>query len=287
MQVIKSILLLFVTASGLTQGAWQSLEPGLDLGKFSASKTIWSRDSQITVLRIDPELWALELIGISLTGETKGKTARQWSKTHRLTAAINAGMFATDHHTHIGYLRSGEHVNNDNINSYRSVAVFDPRREALPPFRIVDLDSPGVSLQSLLRDYASAVQNLRLIKRPGENRWQQQEKRWIEAALGEDASGRILFIFSPAPYTMHDLNNALLNLDIGLVTAQHLEGGSQAQLYVNAGGMELELSGSQGNTFHEEHGLSVAWPIPNVLGVRPREREAQPDQQQSMLHLAE
>lgn len=275
MQVIKSILLLLVISSGLAQGAWQFLEPGLELGKFSASQTGWSSDSQITVLRIDPRLWSLEFIGLRLTGETQGKTARQWSKTHHLSAAINAGMFATDHQTHVGYLRFREHVNNDNINNYRSVAVFDPRREALPPFRIFDLDSPGVSLQSLLSDYASAVQNLRLIKRPGENRWQQQEKRWIEAALGEDESGRILFIFSPVPYSMHDFNNELLNLDIGLVTAQHLEGGSQAQLYIKSGGLELELTGSQGNSFQEEHGLSVTRPIPNVLGVRPRKSAIQ------------
>jgi hypothetical protein len=192
-----------------------------------------------------------------------------------LVAAINAGMFAENRETHIGYLRFKSHVNNDNINNYQSVAAFDPKQAGLPEFRIFDLDDPDVGMKRLLQDYASLVQNLRLIKRPGLNRWQQQDKRWIEAALGEDASGRILFIFSPTAYTMHDLNNELLNLGIDLVAAQHLEGGSQAQLYINAGGQELELSGSQGNSFHEEHGISVAWPIPNVLGVRPRELKDQ------------
>jgi hypothetical protein len=276
MWLVKFILLLLLPTSGIAEGVWESLEPGMDLGRFSGTRPNRSDDSRITVLRIDPERWSLEFVGLSLSGEEQAKTAKQWSKAHRFNAAINAGMFATDHQTHVGYLRFRGHVNNDNVNSYRSVAAFDPRRDSLPSFRIFDLDSPGVSLQAIHRDYASMVQNLRLIKRPGQNRWQRQDRRWSEAALGEDGSGRILFIFSPTPYNMHDLNNELLNLGIGLVAAQHLEGGSQAQLYLDAGGVELELAGGQGNAFDEAHDLSVAWPIPNVLGVRPRQTPRRP-----------
>lgn len=270
MRVIIFFVTLLFTSPGMTHGPWQSLAPGMDLATFSASQPSSAGDSRITVLRIDPELWSLEFFGLSLNDESRGRTARQWSTAHGLTAAINAGMFGTDYRTHIGYLRFREHVNNDNVNGYQSVAAFDPRRDGLPRFRIFDLDSPGVSMETISRDYASAVQNLRMIKRPGQNRWRQQEKTWSEAALGEDEAGRILFIFCRSPYTMHDLNNELLRLDIGLVAAQHLEGGSQAQLYVNAGDVEFEISGSHGTSFHENDGISVAWPIPNILGVRPR-----------------
>ena len=128
----------------------------------------------------------------------------------------------------------------------------------------------GFSMETILRDYASAVQNLRLIKRPGRSRWLQQKQTWSEAALGEDEEGRILFMFCRSPYTMHDLNTELLGLDIGLVSAQHLEGGPQAQLYIKTGEADIELFGSHGSSYRETHGLSGPWPIPNVLGVRPR-----------------
>ena len=255
---------------GITHGPWQSLAPGIDLGTFSASRPSSSGDSRITVLRIDPALWSLEFIGLSLDDGSSGRTARQWSKAHRLTAAINAGMYGTDYRTHVGHLRFREHLNNDNVNAYKSVAAFDPRRDGLPYFRIFDLDSPGVSMETIFQDYASQVQNLRLIKRPGQNRWRQQEKMWSEAALGEDESGRILFIFCRSPYTMHDLNNELLRLGIGLVAAQHLEGGQQAQIYIHVGETEYEISGSHGTSFREDDDISASWPIPNVLGVRPR-----------------
>jgi hypothetical protein len=248
----------------------------MDLGVFATSQSTGIGDSRITVLRIDPALWNLELAGRSRTGEAAGRTAKQWSKTHKLTAAINAGMFAEDYKTHVGYLRYREHVNNGRVNDYQSVAAFDPRRADLPRFHIFDLDAPGVTMQTILHDYASAVQNLRLIKRPGLNRWERQAKRWSEAALGEDEKGRILFIFSRSPFTMHDLNRELLALGIGLVSAQHLEGGPEAQLYLHVGNVELELFGSYETSFREDDGNGAPWPIPNVLGVRPRESTVRP-----------
>ncbi len=68
------------------------------------------------------------------------------------------------------------------------------------------------SASSILKDYGSAVQNLRLIKRPGSNQWGKQDSRWSEAALGEDSSGRVLFLFSRAPFSMHDLMDRQLVL---------------------------------------------------------------------------
>jgi len=259
--------------SAIAQGGsgWKTVEPGMELRFFEARKEGAQNNSRIAVLRIDPALWDLEVWGTSRTGESTGHTARDWCQSHNLTAAINAGMFVTDQKTHLGYLRYREHVNNNHQNSYQSVAAFDPRDSAgTSRFRIFDLDAPRVTFQGILKDYASAVQNLRLVKRPGRNQWGQQERKWSEAALGEDRDGRILFIFSRAALSMHDLNQELLASDIGLVAAQHLEGGPEAQLYLHAGETKLEMFGSYETSFEEDDNNAVAWPVPNVLGVRPR-----------------
>ena len=268
-----SLLLLGLIAA-LTVGdnsGWISIAPGLDLGTFAAQTPAPIGDSRVTVLRIDPNLWDLEFVGLSQTGESTGRTAKQWCKKYHLTAAINAGMFGTDFRTHVGYLRSWGHVNNDHVNNYQSVAAFDPvEGRGLARFRIFDLDDQGVTMAGILADYASVVQNLRLIKRPGLNRWSQQEKRWSEAAIGEDAQGRILFIFSRSPFTMHDLNRELLSMGIGLVAAQHLEGGPEAQLYLHFGDHELEMFGSYETSFREDDENESPWRIPNILGIRQR-----------------
>ncbi len=271
---MRNFILLILTTIVLTTeayGSWTTLAPGMELGSFAANKPSPVGDLRITILRIDPKLWELVLIGKSWNGESENLTARDWCEKHKLTAAINAGMFGADHTTHVGYLGSKGHVNSGHVNKYMSVAAFDPkRRKGLPEFGIFDLDDPSVTMDTILGDFFSVVQNLRLIKRPGENRWSQQDKMWSEAALGEDSSGRVLFIFSRSPFTMHDFNRELLSLGIGLVAAQHLEGGPEAQLYLRIGNVTHEMFGSYETSFRENDGNAAPWPIPNVLGVRPR-----------------
>ena len=73
---------------------------------------------------------------------------------------------------------------------------------------------------------------------------------------------------------MHDLNQELLGAGIGIVAAQHLEGGPEAQLYFRAGGVEKEMFGSYETSYQENDANAFPWPIPNVLAVRPRQTAA-------------
>ena len=250
---------------------WQILAPGMELARISTRQKSIPGDSKITVLRMDPIRWELDVIGILQTGEAAGHTAREWAQKQAYTAVINAGMFEMDNKTHLGYLRSRDHVYNSRVNGYQSVMAFDPREgKNLPGLRIFDLDTPGTNMQNILADYASAVQNLRLIKRPGVNQWGKQTRQWSEAAVGEDREGRVLFIYSRSPFSMHDLNQELLASGIGVVAAQHMEGGPEAQLYVRAGKTEFELFGSFETSFKQNDANAAAWPVPNVIGARPR-----------------
>lgn len=264
--------LVLAPGGGLAGGRWRTLAPGLEVGVLQARHPSGVGDSRITVVRIDPAWWELRLQAPCSDNDQGSKTAREWAKGHGFAVVTNAGMFDSDGRTHLGSVRVGGHRCKGRPNPrYLSVVAFDPLRAGTPRYRIYDLDTQGVSVEKILADYASLVQNLRLIKRPGENRWSQQERRWSEAALGEDKAGRILFIFCRSPYSMHDLNRALVGLGIGLVAAQHLEGGPEAQLYVHLGGFELEQFGSYETGFNEKDGNASPWPVPNVLGVMPRE----------------
>ena len=251
--------------------SWQTLAPGMDIRRVQSRKESLLGDSRITVLRIDPGLWELEITGTFQTGEAAGHTAREWSRKQKYTAVINAGMFESDGKTHLGYMRSRDRVFNGKVNAYQSVLAFDAREgKTVPDFQIFDLDVPRNSLPGILTNYMSAVQNLRLIKRPGINQWGKQSREWSEAAVGEDREGHLLFIYSRSPFSMHDLNEELLSSGIGVVAAQHMEGGPEAQLYVHVGATELEMFGSYETSFTENDRNLAAWPVPNVIGVRPR-----------------
>ena len=246
---------------------WTALGNGLELGRFPLAGH-GSPPAAVHVLRIDPRRWELTLHGLP-SGESGGYTAREWSRREGLVAAINAGMYQADYRTHSGYMRADGTVFSRGTNSYLSAAAFDPVDPQDPPFRLFDLDDDP--LAAVLERYRRVVQNLRMVKRPGENRWSSQERRWSEAALGEDREGRALLIFCGAPLPLDRLIEALLALPLGLVAAQHLEGGTQAQLFVAAGGQTIELVGGHEGVFPAPEPNRPAWPIPNIIGVRPRD----------------
>lgn len=259
-------LLLVATVAGATESPWVLLGTGLELGRFPLSGHGYP-GAVVHVLRIDPRGWELTLHGIP-SGESVGHTVREWSRREGLVAAINAGMYQADYRTHSGYMRADGTVLSRGTNSYLSAAAFGPVDPHDPSFRIFDLEDDP--LAAVLPRYRRVVQNLRLVKRPGENRWSPQERRWSEAALGEDREGRALLIFCGAPLPLDRLIEALLALPLGLVAAQHLEGGTQAQFFVAAGGQTIELVGGYEGIIPATETSRLAWPIPNVIGVRAR-----------------
>ncbi len=275
---LKACLSLLLTLSlplGATEtaGPWKKLEDGLELGTFHGKIPTLFGSSEISILRIDPKLWDIKLYTIQGLGYDTSITTKEWSNRLNLTAAINAGMYLHDVTTHVGYLQAGATIQSKHINRYQSVAAFSPKDTALPPFRIFDLDEDKTDIAQITTQYSHVVQNLRLIKRPGINRWAQQNQRWNEAALGEDKQGRALLIYSRGRLSMHDFNELILSLPIDLVSAQHLEGGKEAQLYINHAQHTEEIANSFDNPFLDQNSGLKAWPIPNIIGVSKKAAE--------------
>jgi hypothetical protein len=264
--VVGAALLAGAPGARAADGSWTELAPGLELGRFTLSVAA-APPAELHVLRVDPRRWDLTLHGLS-RGESVGHTAREWARREGLVAAINAGMYQTDYRTHSGYMVADGTVLSRGVNGYLSAAAFGPLGPRDPPFRLFDLDE--VPLGQLTGRFRHVVQNLRMVKRPGESRWQPQQRRWSEAALGEDREGRALLMFCGTPLPLDRLIAALLALPLGVVAAQHLEGGSQAQLFVSRGDRGVELVGGYETALPLAERNPPARPIPNVIGVKAR-----------------
>lgn len=256
-------------------GVWTEWAPGLSARVFGTDSPLVG-DGNIVTLRIDPTRFPLAL---HTGSKTTSKTARQWSSSHTGPVVVtNAGMFALDMSTHVGQLREDGAERGAHNSDYQSYAEFDPTKR--PPFRIRDIDVDNID-----RGYSNVMQNLRLIKSPGENRWSENGKLWSEAALGQDAAGNALIFFSRSPMSMHAFNQALLSNGSGVVAAQHLEGGPEAQMYVRAGGCEFEGFGSYETGFNENDDNDHAWAIPNALVAAPREKSGAATETNAGQHL--
>lgn len=255
------ICLLALLIPSLVQAQWKELSPGLEYRAQSVTLPEYSYPVEINAIRIDLQKWDLVFRGISQEADGPLKTPEEWCEKYSLTAAINAGMYNDDYQTHTGYVRDGEHRSSLHRNNYKSLLAFNPAKgKQVPPARIFDLDQPGVTIDSVLKDYSTVIQNLRLIKRRGISVWPDQGNRWSEAAIAEDKQGRILFLYCPSPVSMHDFNKILLYSDMEIVAAQHLEGNAPAQVYLKTGSTELILS--------EDPDMML--PLPNIIGIRPK-----------------
>jgi hypothetical protein len=258
---------LFASASASPEIPWRTLQAGVEYAVIADSTAGGGlgKDERLHVVRIDTGRAPL-VAAMAKAGDRRPRTAGQWCRERKLAVAINLGMYREDHLTNVGHAHVPGHSNNAGWSkSYKSALAFAPSKKTIPAALMVDLDVPDAS--ALLAPYGAVIQNLRLIRAPGENVWRKQDRRWSEAAVAMDKQGRILFIFSRHPYEMHELVAKLLALPLGLTHAMHVEGGPEASLSIHAGPVDLDLDGSYETGFNENDGEEAQWPIPNVLGV--------------------
>lgn len=247
---------------------WQRLEPGLELGAFRSPRPSSTGDSVVRALRIDPARFEFHLLNASAPGAGGPRTARRWCRDRGMTAAINASMYQGDHRTSVSLMRTRGHVNNPRLTKDMTILAFDPDDPELPPVRLIDRQCDD--LEALAPRYGTLVQSIRMLSCRGSNVWQQQPRRWSTAAIGMDDDGRVLFFHVRSPYSVHDVIEILRELPLGLARAMYVEGGPEAQLYVESGDRALEFVGSYETGFNENDDNAAAWPVPNVVAIRRR-----------------
>lgn len=249
---------------------WTELEPGLELAQLDAPRKSQLGDSVIRILRIDPEHFELVLLNASASTEERPKSAKAWSLQHGLVAAINASMYQQDHRTSVSLMKTRDHVNHSRLSKDNAVLAFDRLDPSVPPVQIIDRKLQDY--EALKSRYGTLVQSIRMVTLERRNVWQQQPRRWSTAAIGMDQKGRVLLIHCRSPYSVHDFINMLLELPIELKNAMYVEGGPEAQLYVESGDQSLELMGSFETGFFETDDNFEGWPVPNVVGVARRSK---------------
>jgi hypothetical protein len=249
---------------GADQGGWTELEAGLALGEFAAPLKAEAGNSRITVLRIDPHYFAFKLLCAVEHGKER-LTAREWAREHQMVAVVNAGMYQQDGLTSVGFMKNFGHLNNRRLSRDNTLLAFNATDASLPEIQLIDRECQDFN--SLKAKYQTLIQGIRMISCDRRNVWSQKPDKWSTVAVGLDQSGRVLFLFTRSPYSVHDFIEILLNLPLEIRNAMYLEGGPQAALYVSTGRMEVDKHGSLETGFDETEAIQLAFPIPNVLGI--------------------
>lgn len=264
-----SIFIFLVLSSSIAAKAdndppWREIDTGLFFGEFEVPEGSGENRSAVTVLRIDPAHYAFRLLCAS-EYEKKKMTVREWSQQYGLVAAVNAGMYQADGLTSVGYMKNFGHLNNPGFNKNRAVLAFNAVDSSVPEVQIIDRNHQN--LENLKKKYNTLVQSIRMISADQKNVWNQQPEKWSTVAIGIDKKGRVLFLFTRTPYSVHDFVDILLSLPLSIYNAMYLEGGPQASFYVSANGFEFERYGKSQTGLDESDLIQFDWPIPNVIGV--------------------
>ena len=252
-------------ADSAKPAAWRNLEKGLDLGIFQAPKKSALGDSLIRILRADTDYFGLRLLNATSKDQAKRRTMKDWVNKNGLVAAINASMYQEDMMSSVSYMKTRQHTNSTWVSKDKTILAFDPTDKSLPTVRIIDRDCED--FDKLRKLYGTLIQSIRMVSCQGENMWGPQTKMWSTAAIGLDHQGRVLFIHVRSPYTTHDLIDMLLELPVGLKQAMYVEGGADAQLYINTGKERHEFIGSYSSGSREHDENTFSHPVPNVLGL--------------------
>ena len=247
---------------------WQQLDKGLELGTFLAPQAAVNGDSLVRVLRIDPKYYQLRLLNASRVENGVPLTPKQWCRQNGLVAAINPSMYQTDYKTSVSLMRTKIHINNPRLSKDMTILAFDRQSAAVPPAKIIDRQCED--FQFWKQKYGTLVQSIRMISCAAKNVWKPQPRRWSTSAIGIDGQDKVLFIHVRALYRTHDLINILKKLPLNISRAMYTEGGPQAQLYINSGNKELELTGTYETSPNDANEGSISWPLPTVVGISKR-----------------
>ncbi len=256
------------------QLGWRRLGQGIELGTFLSPQPAQVGDSLVRVLRADLKYCQLRLLNASAIQNSSPLTPKQWSLQNSLTAVINASMYQTDYRTSVSLMRTKGHINNSRLSKDMTILAFDRQDNSIPEVKIIDRQCENFGFWK--NKYATLVQSIRMISCTGKNVWKPQPRRWSTSAIGIDGQKNILFIHVRSLYSTHDLINVLKSLPLNISRAMYTEGGPQAQLYINSEGKEYEFVGGYEVGSNDANKGSIAWPLPNVVGIS--KRKLQPDQ---------
>lgn len=267
------------TSLGIGNGNWYEISTGLYLMEFFPNKNyangeeirrVLSANHPIRVLKVNLDHYVLQLLSRSEHGRER-YTAETWANEFGMVATINAGMFARDYTTHVGYMRNFGHVNNSRLirNGYNAMLAFNPVDSFLYPIKIFELDLS--SFDSIERRYNTLLQNIRMVDSTQRNVWAQSNQIYSIAAMAVDRENNLLMVHSRTPYSVHDFIDILINnRNLNIYNAMYLEGGPESSLFLNVGNITIRSFGSYESAVYQKDDNDGFWVLPNVIGLKPR-----------------
>ena len=207
---------------------WQSIAPGVEYRELKIDQG--DRSDRLRIARIDPAQTRLHV----LYDPDRSRRVSEWLSTSNALLAVNGNYF-------------------DPQNQALGLVVQDGQRrggvvyEGFGGMFAVNGDAArvrwNVTDPYLGEPLTDALQNFPMLVLPGGSpnlEIDDNGRRSLRTAVGQDRSGRIVFVVSPAPtFTLTEYGQWLAASDLDLDAALNLDGGTSSGLVLRSGQRNL------------------------------------------------
>jgi uncharacterized protein YigE (DUF2233 family) len=244
---------------------WRELMPGVEFATLRGEPYCRSGSSAIALLRLDPARVRLRALHFLREPDHEPLTIAEWMHRTGAVAVFNAGQYYPDF-TYMGLFVSGGEIVSKRLHpGFRAALVAEPDgRDSLRGRRARVLDLARDPLDADRPGWREVAQSFMLFDRDGAPRVRQSDQIAGRTAVGEDAEGRIVVVTSEGGYTLWDFARLLRGAHLGLANAMSMDGGREAQMVVDAGGLQYASYG------RDPRGSPAPAPLPAVVAVMPR-----------------
>ena len=255
------------SASSLSDPNWTPVGQGIAFARVEAARYCREGSPGIAVVRIDPDRCRIEpyhereYLGVDPVG------VQGWMDRLGAPVVFNAGLY-DEARRHLGMLRrDGTRLESVAHTRWLALLVSGPKAPDLPAAAILDLGQAAE--RAWAEQYRSAVQCMMLFDGQGEPRVRRSGNVASLTLVAADAAGRLLVFVTEGGYTLWESALLLREAGWGLNRAMALDGGRQASLAVEGGGVSYRSYARAGASPSAADILRAATTLPAVVAVRP------------------
>jgi uncharacterized protein YigE (DUF2233 family) len=268
---IAALAALLVAALVLIRGVpgprWKTLRPGLEFATLSGDPWCRGGSSQIALLRIDPARARVRVHYYGASPAGRPLDAVEWQRITGADAVFNAGQFLPDW-TYLGLLVSGGSVISKRKHPTFKAALVAGPRDGGSAARVLDLDLEPLDPAKL--EWSEVAQSFMLFDRDGRLRVRSSDKVANRTAVGEDRSGRLVVFVTEGAYALDDFARLVQKSPFQITHAMAMDGGSESQLCVAAGGFHYTCMGGRARGAASHDAAEADTPLPAVISVGAR-----------------
>jgi uncharacterized protein YigE (DUF2233 family) len=268
---IAALAALLVAALVLIRGVpgprWKTLRPGLEFATLSGDPWCRGGSSQIALLRIDPARARVRVHYYGASPAGRPLDAVEWQRITGADAVFNAGQFLPDW-SYLGLLVSGGSVISKRKHPTFKAALVAGPRDGGSAARVLDLEVEPLDPAKL--EWSEVAQSFMLFDRDGRLRVRSSDKVANRTAVGEDRSGRLVVFVTEGAYALDDFARLVQKSPFQITHAMAMDGGSESQLCVVAGGFHYTCMGGRTRGAASHEATDADTPLPAVISVAAR-----------------